>query len=56
MKPQNNGYLPQSTKNQTPTIKSFFTNKKEMLPKDGRSVHKEKFKQELKNRRSKITK
>lgn len=48
--------MPQSNKNQTATIVSFFSGKKEKLPKDGRALHKEKFKQELKNRIQRITK
>ncbi len=42
-------YKPQSKKNQTPIILALFTNKREKLPKDQRQLHREKFKQELKN-------
>jgi len=45
----NNRYLPKSKKNQTPIILALFTNKREKLPKDQRQLHREKFKQELKN-------
>jgi hypothetical protein len=43
-------YLPQSIKNQSPMIKSLFTQKKELLPKDNKQLHREKFRQELKNK------
>ncbi len=45
----NNRYLPQSKKNQFPIIRALFTNKRESLPKDDKQLHREKFKQQLKN-------
>ena len=44
-------YLPQSSKNQMATVKSLFTQKKEKLPKDNLQLHREKFRQQLKNKR-----
>ena len=44
-------YLPQSPKNQSPMITSLFTQKKELLPKDNKQLHREKFRQQLRNKR-----
>ncbi len=49
----NSRFLPQSKKNQYPLIKSLFTHKREPLPKDNKQLHREKFRQELKNNREK---
>tara|TARA_R110000772_G_scaffold130952_1_gene239185 strand:+ start:1215 stop:1382 length:168 start_codon:yes stop_codon:yes gene_type:complete len=49
MQTNNNKYLPQSIKNQSPLTKSLFTQKKELLPKDNKQLHREKFRQQLKN-------
>ena len=42
-------YKPQSEKNKSPIILPLFTQTSTKLPKDDRSLHKEKFRNNLKN-------